>query len=509
MEKAGTHGRAMPVGHPHEMLATEMAHGMDVSGAGRPGGEKGHGEMFVPGKNLLPHRVEKGDPLRFFAREGEDPLGGAFEGKIAVHPGMGGVPVLPEDKEARLERLVETPCQDRKLAYVHVPFCDTHCLYCSFFQNPYRREAGASYADALIRELGLWKGRPVQEREPVHAVYLGGGTPTALAPEDLGRILGAIQGALPLANDCEFTVEGRAANLTPELIEAALKNGVNRFSLGVQSFDTGIRRAMGRSLDQEELVRRIKLLQSYEQASIVVDLIYGLPGQSMEKWEEDLRIARSLGLDGLDCYQLGVHRGSPLAKAIEAGRVPPAADAPQMGEMFAASVRILETAFYRRLSVNHWGRTPRERNIYNLYTRAGVSCLGFGPGAGGSLHGDMTYNIRDFGRWKDMVEADRKPVGMLLAPVPLAELNKSITESLEQGRLDMPMLEGLCERQGYPGLSRAGELGALTAPLLEQWSRCGLLAPVDSSYLLTVAGQFWYVNLTQLLIEYIDEQREA
>jgi len=498
--------------HPHESLEFGMAHhqmAQSMESGHTPRQESSHGKMFMPGKNLMPHKLAANDPQRFFAKEGVDPLGCAFEGKIAVHPGMGGIPVPPQEKENLLEKLIATPCHGRKLAYIHVPFCETHCLYCSFFQSPYRREAGAAYTDTLIQELQLWSDQPAQANDPIHAVYLGGGTPTALAPEDLDRLLKAVRSHLPLANDCEITVEGRTANLTPELIEAALKNGVNRFSLGVQSFDTDIRRAMRRSLDRDGLIEKIKLLQSYKQTSVVIDLIYGLPGQSMETWLEDLRVARSLGLDGMDCYQLGVHKGSPLAKAIADGRIAPAADAAQMGKMFAASVQNLESAFYRRLSMNHWGRTPRERNLYNLYTRGNVSCLGFGPGAGGNLHGNMTYNTRDHERWREMVDFGVKPVGMLLLPSPLFELNNALTEGLEQGRLDIPALETICAEQDYAGLGQKGELQALISPLLGQWWQCGLLEPCDRSFVLTVAGQFWYVNLTQLLIEYIDKQLDV
>jgi len=504
-KKTAGHEQKMPVGHPHESIEFAMEHHMRSESNGMPH-HKASGSMFTPGKGIMPHKVEANDPERFFAKENDDPLGKAFEGKIAVHPGMGGIPIMPNEKEVQLEKLAETACNGRKLAYIHVPFCETHCLYCSFYQNAYRNEAGTAYTDILIKELALWKDKAAQNGDPIHAVYLGGGTPSALTPKDLGRLLQAVRTYLPLANDCEITLEGRTANLTPERIEVVLENGVNRFSLGVQSFDTSIRRTMGRTLDSEGLFEKIKLLQSYKQASVVIDLIYGLPDQSMDVWQEDLRAARTLGLDGLDCYQLGVHKGSPLDKAIAKGKISPAADAPQMGRMFASSVQTLESAFYRRLSINHWGRTPRERNIYNHYTRGNSSCLGFGPGAGGNLNGYMTYNFRDYQRWSEVVGSGAKPVGMLLAPPPRAALRNALTESLEQGYLDIPSLEAVCKRQEYDGLEEKGKLQTLVSPLLGQWWKCGLLEPSDESFVLTVAGQYWYVNLTQLLIEYIDER---
>lgn len=458
------------------------------------------------GRAVMPYGVASQDPLRFYAREGVDPLTEAFDGKISVHPGMGGVPIPGTAVPAMLEGLSKQSRAGKKLVYIHVPFCEIRCLYCSFFQKAYSPELGAAYTDMLIRELSLWKGREAQDADPVNAVYLGGGTPTALPPKELRRLLAALHEFLPLSNDCEITLEGRTSDLVPERIEAALAGGVNRFSLGVQTFDTEIRRSMGRRASREELVEHIRLLQSYRQAAVVVDLIYGLPRQSMEVWLQDLAVARELNLDGMDCYQLGVHRNSPLAKAIAAGKMPPAADTAQLGRMFAEANRVLENAHYRRLSIEHWGRTPRERNIYNTYTKSGASCLGFGPGAGGLLNGCMTYNIRDYDAWRAQVEEGHKPVAMLLAPVTLSALNKALTKSLEQGYIDVPMLEEICAEHGYAALSKKGGLTALVKPLLDQWEGAGLLEKQDSFYSLTLAGQFWYVNLNQLLIEYIEER---
>ena len=259
---------------------------------------------------------------RYFAREGVDPLPYAFEGKIAVHPGLGGSGVEKQDFEATLEPLLAEPRTGKTVAYIHVPFCETHCLYCGFYNKAYREDESRIYADALIQELRLWRGRPGQDAGPVHAVYMGGGTPTALQADDLRRILKEVRAVLPLANDCEITVEGRLSNFGPDKMEACFEGGANRFSLGVQSFDTEIRQAMGRVSDRDTLIRQLQLLQSYDQAAVIVDLIYGFPMQTMERWLADIATAQSLKLDGADCYQLNVYRNTPLAKAIESGRLP-------------------------------------------------------------------------------------------------------------------------------------------------------------------------------------------
>lgn len=436
--------------------------------------------------------ARKDDPSRFFAREGVDPLTQAFDGKIAVHPGMGGEAVPQGEKDAVLGTLLQTERAGKTVAYIHVPFCETHCLYCGFFRSGYKVEQSRAFTDALLRELAFWQGAPAQESDPIHAVYFGGGTPTALEPEDLRRLLRGVREVLPLANDCEITVEGRSSNLTEERIEACLEGGANRFSLGVQSFHTGIRQAMGRRSTKEELLERLALLQSYNQAAVVVDLIYGFPMQTMDVWLEDIATAQSLDLDGADCYQLNTYANSPLGRAIESGKLPAGADVPSQARMFEAGVAAMEGAFYRRLSISHWGRTPRERNIYNQYVKGGAHCLAFGPGGGGSLHGHFYFNMPDYGAWLAAVNAGRKPVAMLLKPGPNAGLFKAVTENMEQARLEIPRLERTFK---VP-------LGRALHPLLDQWERAGLVGKSGESRVLTLAGQFWQVNLTQLLMEY-------
>lgn len=435
---------------------------------------------------------------KYFAREGVDPLSRAFDGKIAVHPGVGGGMVNLSEREGCLEALLDTPRRGDSVAYIHVPFCETHCLYCGFYNRGYSREESARYTDTLIRELRLWDGRQAQEGGPVHAVYFGGGTPTALEAEDLERLLKAVRAHLPLANDCEITVEGRLHNFGPEKMEACFAGGANRFSLGVQSFDTQIRRTMGRLASREEVFRRLELLKSYNQAAVIVDLIFGFPLQSMEVWRDDIAAACSAELDGMDCYQLNVYGQTPLGKAIKEGRLPPSADIPMQSAMFAAAVDALQKAFYRRLSLTHWARTSRERNLYNLKVKGSANCLAFGPGAGGNLAGWFYLNQNSYQTWQELVNEGRKPVMMLMRPDPRFYFFRAVAAAMEQGWVDIPKLE---RRFGL-------DVSAALSPLLEQWNRAGLVEMREGVMELTLAGQFWQVNLSQLLQDFLKHTLE-
>ncbi|MCQ2444810.1 MAG: heme anaerobic degradation radical SAM methyltransferase ChuW/HutW [Mailhella sp.] len=430
---------------------------------------------------------------KYYAAEDTDPLSGAFAGKIAVHPGAGGKRVPPADLMGKLDALSLSPRSGLSTAYIHVPFCETHCLYCGFYPGTYHRDQSARYTDTLIRELQLWAGRPAQEQGPVHAVYFGGGTPTALEAPDLERLLKAVRQHLPLANDCEMTVEGRLHSFGPEKMEACLAGGANRFSLGVQSFTTKIRQSMGRIASRETVEKRLSQLMSYGQAAVIVDLIFGFPNQTLDIWLNDIQAAMDMRLDGLDCYQLNVFGQTPLAKAIKEGRLPHAADTAMQSAMFAAGVEKLSKASYSRISLTHWARTSRERNLYNQYVKGSANCLAFGPGAGGNLDGWFFMNQADYGKWMESVNGGTKPAMMLVEPSPFFRLYRDVAYGLEHGRIDFGGLDGTFGTSTWN----------LIVPLLEQWERAGLVTVSGRTASLTLAGQFWQVNISQLMQDFL------
>ena len=318
------------------------------------------------------------DISRWLAKVSENPIVEAFPEKIDIHPGMDSSMLLPTEMPEVLSELVSKPRTRRTVAYINVPYCETRCLYCLFYIKPYRnKEESNAFADTLIKELQLWSDKPVQKGEPVHAVYFGGGTPTALEACDIERIIKAVRRYLPLANDCEITYEGRLSGFGTDKMEAALAGGANRFSLGVQSFDTKIRQAVGRRSDKETLIRQLEKLMSYDQAAVVIDLIYGFPFQTLETWKEDLRIGRELNLDGIDCYQLRVLEKSPLYKYIQNGKLPPGPDHELRAAMFQEAVQSMHEAGWKRLSISHWASNTRERNFYNYYAKTRTDCCVF------------------------------------------------------------------------------------------------------------------------------------
>lgn len=425
----------------------------------------------------------------------DNPLAEAFQKKTVVHAGLGGVHLEKEKISALWYSLEQTARQGKTTAYIHIPFCETRCLYCGFFANPAKKTDGKAYTDALIRELEAGSETRAVQSGPVHAVYLGGGTPTALEPDELKRILIAVKKNLPLANDCEITVEGRIFNFEEDKIDAVLEGGANRLSIGVQTFDAEIRKRLGRVADRDKIVSRLNTLKKKDHAAVIIDLIFGLPGQTMEDWKKDISTFLELDLDGVDLYQLIQFPGGPLEKALQENKLPPTANTAQRSAMFAAGVEQMTGARYNRLSISHWGRTSRERNLYNLFMKRKTHCLAYGSGAGGNLDGYMYFLEGNLSSYINAGNGS-KPVIHMMAPSPHEPLIKKIAGELELGRIDL----------NRTGRQLGLDLERVFAPLLSQWEGAGLIEYEDGWITLTLAGEFWQTNLAQGMIDYYKER---
>ena len=430
---------------------------------------------------------------RYCVNESENVIVDAFSKKTAVHAGLMDRFAPKEQTQEVLKNVLNQERNNRTAAYIHVPFCETHCLYCGFYNQPYRKEQSRIYTDVLIQEIKLWENTTAFKTKPINALYFGGGTPTALEVEDISRLLTYIRNTFPLANDCEITMEGRISNITRDKVEAYLQGGVNRFSLGVQSFNTDLRRSMGRRSDRDTIIERINMIKEYNQAAVVLDLIYGFPNQTMDIWEDDIKLAQSLEIDGFDCYQLNVFPNTPLGKRIADGSMNPALNVKEKTELFIKSVELMQKALYTRISVNHWQRTTRERNIYNRLARGYASCLSFGAGAGGNINGYSYMILRDYQGYLAAVKNGVKPIMGISIPGENYSMYKEISEYIETGYLDLAYLEN---KYNLP-------LTDICSRLLSQWENAGVIKYENNKIILTLAGQFWFVNLSQLLQEYI------
>ena len=421
----------------------------------------------------------------------DNPMSGAFPHKRVVHAGLNGTLISPKESQSVWDTVMRgTPKRGQmQCAYIHIPFCKTKCTYCGFFQNGASQSIEDNYIDGLIGELKLASECPRLKDGLIHAVFIGGGTPTSLSPANSERLLKAIKEYLPLANDYELTLEGRIHDLIPENLEVWMNNGVNRMSIGIQSFNTEVRQMVGRLDTKETVLERLAALKAYGQCSVVIDLIYGLPGQTMEVWEQDLADLVSSGVDGADLYQLNVFDGSDLNRDIASGKVPPAATTSMQGDMFEFGRTYLEARAYRRLSAAHWSANNRERSLYNILAKAGVPMFPFGSGAGGNVDGYGMMLHRALKPYEDMVSRGEKPFMALMKQSDLQPFVNQVVSQLEQGYLDINTLVAMD--------SRLDELNWL----YKLWEKRGLVSYNGLLYKLTSAGEFWTVNITQSTLE--------
>lgn len=422
----------------------------------------------------------------------DNPLTQTFAKKRVVHPGANGEKIAGEMQQATWNELMQRRgnTAEKRAAYIHIPFCSRMCLYCGFFQNYSNEDRETYYVDRLIKQLEKAVGYRYLQDGIINAVFFGGGTPSALSPFNVARLLKTVRRVLPLANDCEITMEARNNDLVNSKLEAWLTNGVNRISVGVQSFDTKIRQQLGRIDTYEDVVANLTRAAAYNQAVMIIDLIYGLPGQTVEKFIEDISIADSLPIDAMDLYQLNVFEDSKLQKAIMAGKISPAATTAEQAEYLAAAVKYLDDRAYKRLSICHWGKTNRERSMYNTLVKAGAEVFPFGAGAGGALGGVSMFLHRNIDSYNKEMDADRVPLMFMMRQPLLRALYSDIQAQTENCQVN---IEQLAKKHD----PRVREL----TMLLDLWVDYGLFVKEEVLYRMTAAGQFWQNNITQTLIE--------
>ncbi len=434
------------------------------------------------------------DKQWLFGNETGDPLRFAFDSKRVIHPTVRGNIVPKKDFLSLWNNLAGQYCKGSKRAvYIHIPFCQTRCLYCGFFQNFANPYLENSYIETLTAEIEMASGLPLISSHPNHAVYIGGGTPSALSAKNIQKLLKTVHSNLPLANDCEITFESRFHEFDNEKIEACLGGGVNRFSLGVQSFDRTVRKGIGRIDGIEAIFEKLQYLLKLDNAAVVIDLMYGLPQQSMEVWRADVSGLIESRIDGGDLYQLNVFGDSKLKEAVDRGLLSPPSKTSEQALMFKQGVEIMEKARYKRLSINHWSRNTRERNLYNQLSKSNAVTIPFGAGAGGKIEGYAFFIDRDVNSYIQRIDKGEKPLMFMASPLDEHELYSDIIVQMDIGALD---IAGLSSKYGI-------DLNDLLSPLFSSWQAKDLIKMTDGFLELTIAGQFWYVNLTQALLDWL------
>nr|WP_325183194.1 radical SAM family heme chaperone HemW [uncultured Oscillibacter sp.] len=276
--------------------------------------------------------------------------------------------------------------------YIHVPFCKQKCVYCDFYSLPHREDRMDAYVSTLERQIEQFSQAAAGYK--VTSVYFGGGTPSYLGADRLCRLLRKVYAAFHVAYIAEITLEANPDSAQdPEALSALRRAGFNRISLGMQSADDGELRAIGRVHTMDQVRSSVEAARKAGFDNLSLDLIYGLPGQDLSRWRENLAAAVELGPEHLSCYGLKAEPGTPLYARRDA--LP--GDEVQ-ADMYLETVDFLEGRGYRQYEISNFARPGRESR-HNLRYWTQKAYLGFGPGAHSDFQGRRFAWKRDLDAW--------------------------------------------------------------------------------------------------------------
>lgn len=274
--------------------------------------------------------------------------------------------------------------------YIHVPFCRSRCIYCDFYSVTQSERWMEAYADALCREMR--ERRDEGRGEIVNTLYIGGGTPSQLPPLLLSRIFAEVERLFVLANDAEVTIEANPDDVTAEWLAEIGDTPVNRISMGLQTFHDPLLRLLRRRHTAAQAVGAVELCRKAGYDNISVDLMFGLPGQTLAMWQDDVRAALALEVTHLSAYALQYEEGTLLWKIREQGRVEEAGEDLSV-DMYTQLSRMARAAGMEHYEISNFA-LPGRRSRHNSSYWTQIPYLGFGPGA-------HSYDGGSRRRWND------------------------------------------------------------------------------------------------------------
>lgn len=288
--------------------------------------------------------------------------------------------------------------------YIHVPFCRSKCAYCDFYSIT---DHGAidAWLEALSLEMEMYRGfAPAFD-----TVYVGGGTPSCLNAERLAEMLRQVRSAFPVVPSAEITVEVNPGDVDTAFLGRLREAGFNRVSIGVQSLDDGILSTLGRRHNGREGLEAIESARRAGFDNLSADLIYGVPGQSLELWQRTMEAALAFRPEHLSCYELTLELGTPLYRRVEAGQA--AALCEEEGyRFFSTTSAFLEDNGYVHYEVSNFARTESHVSRHNHKYWDHTPYLGLGPAAHSFRGNRRWWNHRDLGRYVLDIRSGHEPV---------------------------------------------------------------------------------------------------
>lgn len=287
--------------------------------------------------------------------------------------------------------------------YIHIPFCKTRCIYCDFYSTT-RSELKERYIHALCRELEI--RRQYLQEEPIETIYFGGGTPSQLSGEDFQQVFDTIEKNYDMKVIQEITLEANPDDLTPEYVQMLAALPFNRISMGIQTFDEDILRLLNRRHTAAQAINAIEYCRKAGFRNISIDLIYGLPGETAERWERDLTQAIALNPEHISAYHLIYEKGTPIYKMLQQHRVSEV-DEESSIHFFSSLIDRLTAAGYEHYEISNFCH-PGYHSRHNTSYWQGISYLGCGPSAHSFNRREREWNIASLNRYLGGIESGER-----------------------------------------------------------------------------------------------------
>lgn len=317
-------------------------------------------------------------------------------------------------------------------AYIHIPFCEHICYYCDFNKVFLEGQPVDEYLELLLREMDLQLAQTPIDQAPT--LYVGGGTPTALTAQQLDRLLGGIVQRFPMKTVEEFTVEANPGDLTVDKLKVMQNYGVDRLSMGVQTFDDRLLKKIGRKHTADDVYQTMAFLEKADFRNVSIDLIYALPGQSLASFRDTLKRALDLDLPHYSLYSLILENKTMFMNWVRQGRLE-LPDQEEEGQMFEETIKAMEKAGRKQYEVSNFA-LPGHESKHNTVYWHNQHYFGFGAGASGYL-GNRRY--KNYGP----IQHYLKPLRQGILPVMENEVLTRENQMEEEMFLGLRLKEGV------------------------------------------------------------------
>ncbi|MCK4658434.1 MAG: radical SAM family heme chaperone HemW [Phycisphaerae bacterium] len=376
--------------------------------------------------------------------------------------------------------------------YLHIPFCRSKCGYCDFYSVAVLNRPILPLIRALAREL---ENRLAERPGPISTIFVGGGTPTVLPRPELDELMSCLKQVVDHDHPIEFTVEANPGTVEEAKLDLLTRAGVDRISMGAQSFHLPELQMLERLHTPDEIPRSVKSCRSVGIRRINLDLMFGIPGQTLAGWRESLHHAVDLGVEHIACYGLTYEPGTALTARRDRREIVPC-DEELEAEMYLAAIDDLESAGYHQYEISNFAK-PGERCLHNLVYWRNEPCIGVGPSAAGYLQGVRYKNVSNIEEYICKVEQGGQAV---------VESEKLTGQDLA-GETVMLQLRLNCGIVFDEFLLRTGVEARLTyARSIAKYVQNGFLKVTDSGVALTRAGR---LMADTVIADFIDEPRSA